>query len=189
MAALSYFLLFSAFYSVYYEDDFYRVSFQELGVYAELGNETDSLNAAVLHFLNTGEAAPAFERFSDKERSHLSDVKQLLNLFCLFYYVAIAFVALGFFICRKALSRMLFESGILSLALLLLLLVGSLFFNSFFEGFHMVFFPQGNYEFHHSLLTTFYPESFFYSFFAVVLKYAFVYSMIASGLGFLLNKR
>ncbi len=181
VVSLIYIVFLSAFYSVYHNSYFFKASFEELGVY-RLGNETDSLNAAVLDYLNDygsdGFSPILLENFQEKERSHLSDVKQLLTLLGYLYVLAWAITAVLLGFKKVQASPLLLYSGIFSLVLLFLLFLGSFSFDNLFLTFHEVFFPQGNYYFPSGqyLITRLYPEAFFANFFARILLYLLLYS-------------
>lgn len=153
-----------------FDDDYYKNRFYRTGVYTEVEN-ADIILENLLNFFQRGEELRYFE---ENERSHLEDVKELLDKsFLTFYIVIIAFIAslvAMLFINKKDFKdnifKIVFLSGLCSFVIVVLMLLASLNFTSTFGNFHKSFFPQGNYSFpESSLLITMFSESFFKAFF------------------------
>jgi len=103
--------------------------------------------------------------FNDNEKSHIKDVRKLILIE---EFVFIAFLILFFvFVYKGKLQLNNFKKAELIVFLIgLLSLIISLFFNAFFSLFHLIFFPQGNWQFSVNLLiTNVYQQSFFQYFF------------------------
>lgn len=165
-----------------FNESYYEYQFEKNGVYEKV-SEADLVVDNLLGFFKGGKLS----YFTDNEKSHLEDVRVLLNKsFLVLYYVTIIFVAslIGLFYIDKSkfksrIFKILFLAGLSSFAFLILFFLASLNFTSTFEGFHLTFFPQGNYAFSsRSLLITLFSETFFKSFFLRIILDSFVLSLI-----------
>lgn len=106
--------------------------------------------------------------FTALEISHMQDVK---NIFSIVHYIFIASLTLFIIIILyliylhqyNQIFKWLFIWSIISLSIILLLLISTIFdFTSTFQSFHKIFFPQWNRTFaEESRLITLFPESFF----------------------------
>lgn len=135
--------------------------------------------------------------FTEKEQSHLVDVRNLFNKFFLMLNISIIlFIASSltlYFLDKKEFVntkiKILFLSGLSAFAFMALLFLAALNFASIFQSFHQVFFPQGNYLFSESsLLITLFPETFFQSFFLRLLISSVILSFIAMAPQLIKNK-
>ncbi len=110
--------------------------------------------------------APLTLPYTAEERSHLEDVKDVMNVVDYFFY-GIALVVLGtLFLFRhyqKDFHQLLWYSGLTTIGIILLIGILSLLsFNGLFTLFHQLFFPQGNWQFPaESLLIQTFPLDFF----------------------------
>jgi len=102
--------------------------------------------------------------FSEDEKSHMADVKKLI-MFEQFLFTALL---IGFFVLvykRKIRLNHFKKASLIMFLIALLSLIASLFFNSFFKLFHIILFPQGNWQFDaSSLMIQTYQQSFFQGF-------------------------
>ncbi|MGM0366196.1 MAG: DUF1461 domain-containing protein [Actinomycetota bacterium] len=139
-----------------------------------------SITANLISFFQNKEEVQRFEpegdapAFTAAERSHLEDVRDVTNmLLSLFYASLILFVLFTILLLSRDMVKFFRSMGVVFVAaasgvmvILLLLYILSRNFWVFFEQFHQVFFPQGNYMFPgDSLLITLFPLGFFYSYF------------------------
>ena len=114
--------------------------------------------------------------FDKNEKSHMADVKKLI-MFEQFLFI---FLIVWLFVLIK--KRKINHSHLKKAALIIILiaifsLIASLFFDRFFELFHLIFFPHGNWQFNaSSLMIQTYQQSFFQGFFVriVVVSILFV---------------
>jgi len=115
--------------------------------------------------------------FNEDEKSHMADVKRLI-VFEEFIFIALL---IWFFmlVYKKKIRLNHFKKASLIMFLIALLsLIASLFFNSFFKLFHLMLFPQGNWQFDAiSLMIQVYQQSFFQGFFVRVIVVAFIFSL------------
>jgi len=128
--------------------------------------------------------------FNELEASHLNDVKNIIWVIFAVYLIIII-VLLIYFLCMiknriknhakiMKLKNILKMSAVFTTGLIVLLSAVFVSFNFFFDLFHKIFFPQGNWMFPaNSLLITLFPEIFFIKFFALVLFITFIKAIIA----------
>ena len=116
--------------------------------------------------------------FSEDEKSHMADVKMLI-IFEQFLFIALL---IGFFVLiykREILLNHFKKAALIMFLIALFSLIASLFFDSFFELFHIIFFPQGNWQFNFgSLMIRVYQQSFFREFFVRFILVAFIFSLL-----------
>jgi len=153
--------LFSAI-TVAYDKEFYTNELAKLGSSETLvaSHEkiadylTGSGNAAVLDNLD------AVEGLTAAEKSHLADVKDIMNdLPIVFIVLLLLFFSL--FERTKEKRKILLYGGLATVAIPVVLAI--IPFDSVFTAFHQLFFPQGNWMFaQSSLLIQIYPSQFFY---------------------------
>lgn len=170
-------LLFSAsFFMVFFDRSFYDKEFTKYGQYDELG--TVGVRKTVDYLINylTSENTEInkiqeFLGFTEEEKSHLEDVHRIIRtvkIMSIAFAVILAFIMVRLSMLKDfktSIQRILFFSGISTLALLLIIFLLSLNFSSFFEAFHNLLFPQGNYSFPSQyLLIKLFPEAFFSDF-------------------------
>lgn len=125
-------------------------------------NYTDTQDD-VMHYLRIGDALGG--NFTANEQSHLADVGRVVRGVDIFFLAAVVgLVVLGFSLYReKTLGRGLLWGGVA--ALLTVFFIGSasaLDFLGAFDVFHLLFFPQGNWQFPpESALIRLFPPEFF----------------------------
>ena len=116
--------------------------------------------------------------FSEDEKSHMADVKRLI-IFEEFLFIALL---IGFFVLiykRKIHLNHFKKAALIIFLIALFSLVVSLFFNMFFELFHIILFPQINRPFNlGSLMIRVYQQSFFREFFVRFIAAAFIFSLL-----------
>ncbi len=135
--------------------------------------------------------APAF---TDNEISHLEDVRVLTDRLLIIFYSSLGlFVLSSILLVSKKIALFFKSMGLVFVgsaglvgAILVLLYLFSQNFWVFFEQFHQVFFPQGNYMFPaDSLLITLFPLGFFHQFFLKMVMTSGIVLAIVLLLGFL----
>ncbi|MAG38588.1 hypothetical protein CMO90_00705 [Candidatus Woesearchaeota archaeon] len=178
---------------VFCEQNYFSL-FEKNNVYENMDmSEVKLILLNLLFFFNEEEE---LFYFSSDEKAHLEDVRILFKKLFLLLKVSIAllFVSLiGLYALSKNFQdeffKALFLSGICSFVFLSLLFFASLNFSITFDGFHKLFFPQGNYLFSsESLLITLFPEKFFKDFFIRVLFGSLILSIISVLPQLFLNK-
>lgn len=112
------------------------------------------LNDDVMDFIAGDKEEVETDMFTEGEKAHLADVKNLVELLLdvLKYALVFTAVILMYYWKDKELRRALYYGGIATaVVLVLVLLAGLINFNAAFMLFHKVFFPQGNYLFRTNL--------------------------------------
>jgi len=165
-------ILFGAVFSLLaFNPGVYQYLYEKTGTYDVLGEEQAvSITINVFNYLRHHEE---LRYFSASEQEHMSDVRNVIDNSYLAVYVSfviclILFIYV-FYIQKKKhvrfplwLGNSAQLAGVITLILVVLLGFLGLNFSWFFEQFHSVFFPQGNYTFASgSLLITIFSEGFF----------------------------
>ena len=168
------FILFAAsFFMVFFDRSFYDKEFKRYGQYDELG--VVGVQKTVDYLINylTSENTeiseiPELNGFTTEEKAHLVDVRRIIN--SVKWIGIISFILLIAAIIHiytikdfgNSIRRILVIGSASALAVLIILFVISLNFPTFFEGFHKLLFPQGNYTFPADyLLIKLFPEALF----------------------------
>lgn len=187
------FILFSAsFFMVFFDKSFYDKSFKKYGIYEELGvlNVRNTLDYLINYLTNENTEINELVGFMPEEKTHLEDVK---NIIIWLKALSIAsFVLLIIFIMRLSilkdfkpnLKKIFIYGSISTLAVLIIIFVLSLNFPSFFDVFHKILFPQGNYMFPaHYLLIKLFPQELFMDFARKMFFHTGILSLILLFLG------
>jgi hypothetical protein len=192
---LVFIILSAGFFMVFFDKSFYDKSFTKYGAYDELGmqgvrNTVDYLTSYLIGENSDIEKAKGLGIFMPDEKSHLMDVWVVIHWVKIITIISIILFAgslmwlhrLGAF--RESVRRILAYSAVSTLALLAIIFVLSLNFFSFFEGFHRLLFPQGNYSFPAEyLLIKLFPQAFFEGFARKMFFHAAIISLICLFLG------
>lgn len=105
--------------------------------------------------------------YTSAEQSHMSDVQRVMkSVGIIFIFLTILLgVLLYWNYIHKKLNKLFLWGGVVTVALMVILLLGMLFFFAhLFTGFHSIFFPQGNWQFaSDSLLIRTFPLELFVS--------------------------
>jgi integral membrane protein (TIGR01906 family) len=148
-----------------------RLQYGPMGIQYILNNEPISylgdleLEGAKCYPVNE-RPCPAFNPF---ELDHMEDVQavaQMLFRFALWGGIAwlVAAVVLGRFVSISALRSAIINGSFLTLGLIAtIILVAILAWDTFFSGFHSMFFAEGSWQFYYSdTLIRLYPEQFWF---------------------------
>ncbi|GEM_PF-3423997 len=117
---------------------------------------------AIRSYLLTNQTSLDLPDITLSEASHMYDVKKIVwNTSIVFLAILMSFILLGATV-PQWFCKGIFFGSIIAIGLILLLFVLSLTaFNTFFTGFHKIFFSQGNWQFPlDSILIQTYPEQF-----------------------------
>ena len=161
----------------------WRLLFYDSNLYSELLTKNNAHPNAVnisnqwLDFFRGKITLASITDFTDLERQHMQDVKELVNNLELFLIALLfIFIALLFVVDKK--SEVFFYGGILTMLLPIILYL--IPFDTLFDLFHKLFFT-GNWQFPaDSLLIQTFPESFFYDFTFRIFRLAFAIGFIAT---------
>jgi integral membrane protein (TIGR01906 family) len=193
---LTVFLILAAgFFMVFFDRNFYDKEFKKYGVYDELGVIGSRITVDYLINYLTSENSEIVQReefniFEPEEKSHLEDVHSIIHTLKISSIAALVILIL--IIIRLSMlkdflhniKRMLIYGSAVTLVLLLVLFVLSLNFPAFFESFHKILFPQGNYAFPESyLLIKLFPEAFFNDYARKMFFHSAIISLILLFLG------
>ena len=130
--------------------------------------------------------------FNEDEKLHMQDVKSLINKITIAYYISI-FLLVVFFILyynttkdfSRSLSSVLIFGSIFTIVIFIMLYFAN--FSFLFDRFHLIFF-ESNYLFPaDSNIIRLFPESFFSGIFFLILKVAFIKTIILLFAGILIN--
>jgi integral membrane protein (TIGR01906 family) len=184
-----------------FNKDFYYKEYTKNNVYNSLPEGVDAKNVTeniMGYFRNIQD----LKYFTADEKSHMQDVKQLIRLMQFIYYGAAAASIILFIYSYKKfkedkfgfiriLAKSLLYSSIAAIIFLVMIFLMSVFnFDFLFTGFHMIFFPQGNWMFSpDSLLITLFPQQFFFDIALRIFIYAMFQSAVFFGIGYWMNKQ
>jgi integral membrane protein (TIGR01906 family) len=189
-------IIFSAsFFMTFFNRGFYNKEFKKYGQYDELGTMGVQKTVDYLIKYLTSENSdinqiPELNGFTAEEKSHLEDVRKIINVvkwMGIISLVLLIAALVRLYILKdfnQNLKRIFVYGSIAAFALLVILFVISLNFPSFFESFHKLLFPQGNYTFPANyLLIKLFPEGFFMDFAREMFFHTLIMSIIFFFLG------
>jgi len=167
------FFFLGAFKTIVHEPSFYAAEYEKLGVYERYGKEfVDSTTDNLFSYIREGTPLTGF--FSDRDKEHMIDVKELINKTFVVYWVVVVLIAILFLIAYKAdkkefmnfISKTFIKAGFAMLALVLIAFLLSSQFSSIFIGFHKIFFDNDLWLLDPAKdnLINLYPEQFFFDF-------------------------
>ncbi len=156
--------------------------------------ERTKLAEATMHYLTSNEKITSLIEIEDSlgkkvytpdELSHLQDVKQVVELASLVWYIVcgLSIAFLIWMLVTKSWSQLrysLFWGAILTLVLMIAVVSFTILsFNSLFEKFHTIFFPQGNWTFSAtSGLIRLFPLPLWLNAFILISVYALIISLL-----------
>lgn len=190
------------FNSVAFDENFYKKEFSKHNVYNNLKDyDIEKINNDVLAYLKFEKNNKLIEDnfFNKREKTHLLDVKNLIQTLFNIYYFSIFFIILLIIILiillnfnfKKIIKMFLI---ILSIGSLLTLLYAVLFFllsnfnfNFVFDLFHKTFFSAGTYIFNPEFenIVVLYPENLFFDFLVKINSNTILSSIIISSFSIL----
>ncbi len=149
----------------------------------------DDIHESLLGFFRDENEVPSI--FNSKEKSHLEDVKGVIKnikgFFVFLSLVNIVLLSLLLFYKEK-ISKVFISSGILSLVLPLPFIFFN--FHNLFIKFHLIFFPQGNWQFPiDSTIISLFPPLFFYDATLNIILNSMMFGVIFLLIGVFLSRR
>jgi integral membrane protein (TIGR01906 family) len=175
--------------SVIYNEQFYNQEFDKFNTYDKISNADEISDSIIGFFQNNGEL---YNGFNEKETNHMNDVKLLVNktdnLLFIFSIILIVILSVLLFY-NKNINKLIISAGITGLVVPIPFLLFN--FSNVFTKFHLIFFPQGNWQFPlDSLLIQLFPNQFFYDAVVLIILKTSIFSILLIILGFyLVNKR
>lgn len=192
------FLLVLNFFAFY--GSFYQKEFSKLGIEKEVPN-AKLLHEKVIGFLK-GNTDTLPNDFNQREKSHLSDVKELVrNASIIMYFLIISFVLFSVVSIRiignnkrsmNFIGEALLYGGLLSIIMSAALFFSVSFgFSDVFDLFHKMFFTQGTYVFDpaNEIIVRLYPEQLFMDLGASIFGLFMSFSILIMLLGAFLTAR
>lgn len=188
-------LLLVSILTIAFNEDFYSRYLAKHASYSrfESREEVDRTISGMLTFFK-GEQEQLPEVFGEDEKSHLVDVKVLLDRvrFVCMLLIALWLCCGLYALYRRELApvaRNLVAGGVATLALTAFLVFAAVFFQKSFILFHEVFFPQGNWQFPmESALIRLFPREFFFDLFKLVLARTGFLGLVSLGAGLVMQR-
>lgn len=199
-------IIFGSLNLMMFNKDFYYKEYAKNGVYEKISDNkavaidtTKNITTNIIkYFRNSAE----LEYFTDTEKSHMSDVKSLIHIMQAIYYSAAVLIIILFIYCsykfkkdairfiRLITNSLIYSSSATIIFLISIFVMSVFYFNLMFMMFHLIFFPQGNWQFDSSsLLITLFPQQFFFDIALRIFIYALFQALVFFGIGRYLNKQ
>tara|TARA_B100000315_G_scaffold260259_1_gene320402 strand:- start:1603 stop:2337 length:735 start_codon:yes stop_codon:yes gene_type:complete len=184
-----------SFNSVAFDNDLYKKEFLKYNVYSYLEDyDIENINGEVLNYL-VNEKNPVLiddDFFNEREKTHLLDVKNLIqNIFVIYYFSIFLFIFLIIIlsiilnfnfkeIVKKFLIILLFGSLLTLLDAVSFFLLSNFNFDFTFDVFHKTFFDQGTFTFNPQFenIVVLYPENLFFDFLIMIISNTILSSVI-----------
>ncbi|MFH1209666.1 MAG: TIGR01906 family membrane protein [archaeon] len=175
-----------------FNNNFYEKEFEKNSINNNINKSVLEYNKNVLfnYFKNNDNLDNSF--FNEKEKLHLIDVKNLINIaFILLYILLIIFVILTSYLLYKKEYLTILDSFMISgLSLIIFLIIVSLFnFNNLFYNFHLLIFNNDLWlldPLKDNLIKMF-PEYFFYDFFKTLILNILITSIFLIASSFIIR--
>jgi integral membrane protein (TIGR01906 family) len=184
------------FKSLLYDIDFYNDEYEKNGIYIKFDKlETWKNTFALWDYMKSNTDSIGTDFFSEKDKLHMIDVRNLINKTLLTYYVAgILFLLLTIIYCKlygiQKLSKILICTGSSILLLLILAAILSPIFQYLFFLFHKIFFTNELWLLNPNIdnLINLYPEQFFKDFTISIFIHSSICAIFYLGTGLFLRK-
>lgn len=176
-----------------FDNGVYKKEFEKYNVYDRLDNyDIEKINNDVLNYLKYKNTELNNNFFNQREKTHLKDVKDLVQLILFLFYFSIALffvlLSLSIVLNKKNLKKIIknigvvfFFSGILTfLDAFVFWLIVKLNFDFAFGLMHKIFFKEGTYVFDLSFenIVVLYPQGLFYDVTVKVVLDTLVFSLV-----------
>lgn len=188
------FFFLSAIKTAMYEKTFYHEEFEKTGVYEKYGSElADSSLENVLDYLSGESELSSF--FSERDKAHMIDVKNLFDQGLIYYYLSIIaivlFMSILYILRRDAfnltISKVFLVSGSVAAFIVVIAATMQNKFLNFFLWFHQTFFNNDLWILDPAKdnLVNLFTEEFFYDITVLIATRVLITSfiMIAVGIG------
>ena len=162
--------------------DFYEKEFTKHNIYDRVYN-ADEISEKLIGFFKEENNLPL--SFNEKEKSHLEDVKKLIDngKGLLVFLSLLNIILISIILSNDNLKKILISSGVFAIILPIPFLLFS--FSNIFTKFHLILFPQGNFQFPlDSLLIQLFPQEFFYDSLINIVLNSSIFAIILILMGF-----
>lgn len=174
-----------------FNQDFYHKEFEKYGIYDTFKNKAviDEVSLNLVNYLK-GKENLKEGFFNEKEKQHLSDVKHLLQIVFIKYYISfvIIFLLLLLLIFSKNYKyfslSLIFGSGLTIFVVLLFLFISLINFDFFFTLFHKLLFTNNLWLLNPATdkLVVMFPEEFFIDLFRRLIIFSLIDAVVIGGL-------
>ncbi|MBL7054689.1 DUF1461 domain-containing protein [Candidatus Woesearchaeota archaeon] len=173
-----------------FNENFYKKEFEKHGVYDKLDDyDIENVNKDVLDYLkNRDNSLKGHDFFNEREKEHLEDVKDLIQIILFIFYFSIILFFVLFLILVilnkkiiKNVGIIFFFGGILTvLDAIIFYLWVKLNFRFAFDLMHKTFFKAGSYVFDPGFekIVVLYPQQLFYDITADIVINTLVFSFV-----------
>lgn len=171
-----------------FDKELFRSEFTKVGTYSRLGN-ADSLRDNIMNYFH-GKENLDDKYFTEREVSHMQDVKVFLSNLNVMFYMLLVLIIVGIFLMYQLFTKDVLDymvslrnAAIICLAACLIIaLLSFINFTDAFISFHTLFFKPGTYAFPEtSTLIMLFPEQFFSDMFAAIIFRVCITSIIILG--------
>ncbi|MEM4263994.1 MAG: DUF1461 domain-containing protein [Candidatus Woesearchaeota archaeon] len=167
-----------------YNEQFYTQLTDE---YSSVPEKAREMNPDMIDYFKTGNIPASFSEFSEKEKSHLNDVRIVINYLLILLMILIAsFIVLIRY--AEAKRKIFLYGGIITIIIPLLFI--SFPFDFLFTQMHNIFFVEGTWVFEGTdLIVNLYPFEFFFSFAKHIFLTGFCLGMVITFITWLSNRK
>jgi integral membrane protein (TIGR01906 family) len=184
------------FQSLLYDIDFYDNEYEKNGIYIKFDKlETWKNTFALWDYMKSNTDTINTDFFSEKDKLHMIDVRNLINKTILTYYVTgTIFILLAIIYCKiygiQKLSKILIYTGSSIILLLVLAAILSPIFQHLFILFHKIFFTNDLWLLNPNIdnLINLYPQQFFKDFTTSIIIHSSICALLYLGIGLFLTK-
>ena len=190
--SFSFVLILSSGTSLVFDKKPYFNEQEKTGVYNDLNKSlAQNVTNELINYFRYKEVLDT-DFFNQQEKEHMQDVKSLINKLTIAYYISIVLMVLFFILYynttkdfSRSLSSVLIFGSLITISLFILLYFVN--FSFLFNIFHISLF-ESNYLFPaNSNIIKLFPESFFSGMFFLILKVAFIKTIVLLFAGMLIN--
>ncbi len=165
--------------------------------YSSIPDKAREINKDMIDYFQTGTVPASFSEFSEKELSHLDDVRSVINmLFVFLLFASFPFIILiphiigryPYVVYTADMRKLIFYGGIIALIIPLLFIL--LPFDFLFTQMHNIFFAEGTWMFEgNALLVNLYSFDFFLDFAKNIFIASFCLGLVITSLAWLSSRK
>jgi integral membrane protein (TIGR01906 family) len=197
--------------AVAFDHDLYRSEFEKHNIYARFDEtaDIDKESAFLIEYLKEGQGEIESEFYNQKEKTHLTEVRQLFRLASTILNTAVIISIISLFLLiitarqfltylnkkqstryiKKLISRLLITIGAIVDGIAVLFILMSLTFSSAFIKFHELFFRTDTWMLDPATdnLIRMFPEFFFFDLFMKILFLSIIFATILLAIGIIIK--